>query len=372
MRYACCVVHCSFTRQDRTVLYKDHEHERTMLSLVKNGGRAVATVLLACPLFLASLRCEAQINLVRNGSFEERDTCPYTIGFQEGDRPLYWYSWLNSPEYFNACVDTADSLAALVGVPQNGWTFQYPWDGDAYVGMVTYYAGESFREYVGTELVEPMQLGCTYLLRFRTNPAYGGNYWLVNGGTACDNVGMLFTTVSNAWTAPEPWPPGPDFPFRNHAHLRTTVPVTDTVAWTLVEGIFVADSAYQYLVLGNFFPDSLTTAVQLDDAEPWYGISYYLIDGVEVIPLDQGCNGLGVQEARSDEGPDIRWTDGRIQVRWDGKGYSAEVMDALGRMVGRLHAAGAWMDMPQPSAGGMYYLRLCGNGKQHVVKFVVR
>ncbi len=322
---------------------------------------------LACLCFLALPRCEAQ-NLVPNPSFEERegDCDSLQCCFNVGSRPLHWYSWLNSPDYFNACVPGL-GLDSLVDVPQNGWSFQYPWDGDAYVGMVAYYGGESYREYVGTELNDPMQIGCTYQLRFRTSPANNGNYWLISGSTACNNLGMLFTTHSNAWYGIT----GPDFPFRNYAHLRTTLPVTDTTAWTLVEGTFVADSTYQYLVLGNFFPDSLTTAIQLDDADPWYGVSYYLIDGVEVVPLDQGCNGLGLQENRSDEGPDIQWADGRIQIRWYGEGYSAEVMDALGRDVGRLHSSGAWMDMPQPSVGGMYYLRLQGKGKQHVVKFVV-
>lgn len=343
-----------------------------MLLYPNNGKRFSACLWLSlcCSLFVTYLRCEAQ-NLVSNPSFELKDTCPYTIGFNEGDRPLYWYSWLNSPDYFNACVDTSDDLATLVSVPQNGWTFQYPWDGESYVGMVTYYAGESFREYVGSELIEPLQVGCTYQLRFRTSPANNGNYWLISGSTACNNVGMLFTTSSNAWSAPEAWPPGPDFPFRNYAHLKTTVPADDTTAWTLVEGTFVADSAYQYLVLGNFFPDSLTTAIQLDDADPWYGISYYLIDGVEVVPLDRGCNGLGVQDILPPEVPSIQWVGGKIQAGWDGEDFSAEVLDALGRNVGQAHSTGSRLDMPKPTVVGVYFLQLRSKGKQYVVKFVV-
>ncbi len=334
-----------------------------------NGGRcrAGAWLALCCPLFVASPRCEAQINLVRNGSFEQKDTCPYTVGFQEGDRPLYWYSWLNSPEYFNACADTADQYAALVWVPQNGWTFQYAWEGDAYVGLRTYDGGEDYREYVGTELIQPLQIGCTYQLRFRTNPANNGNYWLVGGTTACNNVGMLFTTHSNAWYETT----GPDFPFRNYAHLKTEVPIADTASWTLVEGTFVADSAYAYLVLGNFFPDSLTTAFQVGNTTPWYGITYYLIDGVEVIPLDPGCNGLGVQEVVPTDAPNIQWAGETIHVRWDGEVFRAEVLDALGRIVREAHSVTARMELPKPAVAGVYYLRMQSNGKQHVVKFAV-
>lgn len=323
------------------------------------------SLLLGCLLFVASPRCEAQ-NLVPNPSFELKDTCPYTVGFQEGDRPLYWYSWLNSPDYFNTCAPSL-SLDSLVDVPQNAWTFQYAWDGNAYVGMRTYDGGGDYREYAGTELVEPLEIGCTYQLRFRMNPAYGGNYLLINGGTACNNVGMLFTTNSNAWYSTT----GSDFPYRNYAHLRTTVPVADTAAWTLVEGTFVADSAYSYLVLGNFFPDSLTAAFPIGNPGPWTGITYYLIDGVEVIPLDPGCNELGVQEVEFVATPSIQWIGASVQVLWEGGSYQAQVLDALGRSVRTSNSVGALVDMPKPSSPGVYYLRLQRNGKQHVVKFVV-
>ncbi|MCI1753208.1 MAG: hypothetical protein LKM36_10185 [Flavobacteriales bacterium] len=339
-----------------------------MLLATINGGWQRAGLQLAqcCLLFIGFQRCEAQ-NLVPNGSFELKDTCPYTIGFQEGDRPLFWYSWLNSPDYFNACAGSLQSIDTLVGVPQNGWTFQYPWEGEAYVGMRTYDGGGDYREYVGSELIEPLEVGCTYQLRFRTNPAYGGNYWLIDGGTACNNIGLLFTTASNAWYSTT----GPTFPWRNYAHLRTVIPIADTASWTLVEGTFVADSAYTHMVLGNFFPDSLTEAIPIGDPIPWTGITYYLIDGVEVIPLEKGCNGLGVEGHLPTGEPTIQWAWGTIQVRWEGEAYKAEIMDALGRIVEKVISKGEQLDVPKPGTAGVYYLRLVSREKQRVVKFEV-
>lgn len=152
-----------------------------------------------------ALRCEAQFNLAPNPGFEDLEECPSTIGFQLGDRPYHWHSWLNSPDYFHACAQDT-----LVGVPGNGWTFQHAWDGDAYVGVYAYDGSmQDYREYVGAELIEPLVPGCTYRLRFRAAPAYNGSYWLTNGGGACNNLGMLFTMASNAWTAPTTWPPRP-------------------------------------------------------------------------------------------------------------------------------------------------------------------
>ena len=247
-----------------------------MLSSAKNNrwpGRR-QNLGLGCLLLVATLRCGAQ-NLVPNPSFELTDTCPYTFGFQEGDRPLHWFSWFYSPDYFNACANDLQSVDTLVGVPLNGWSYQYAWEGNAYIGLYAFdgYPDE-YREYAGVELIEPLEVGCTYQLRFRINPAYGGSYWLIDGGGACDNIGMLFTTASNAWYTTT----GPLFPCRNYAHLRTTVPVTDTLNWTMVEGTMVADSAYSHLVLGNFYPDSLTNGFAIGNS--WTDITYYLVDGV--------------------------------------------------------------------------------------------
>lgn len=323
-------------------------------------------LVLGCLGFMAALRCEAQINLVPNPGFELLDTCPYTIGFQPGDRPLYWRSWLNSPDYFHACAGQTNGPDSLVDVPLNGWTYQYPWDGDAYVGLYAYdgYSDE-YREYVGVELIEPLQVGCTYQLRFRINPAYDGNYWLVNGGGACDNTGMLFTMGSNAWSTLT----GPPFAYRNYAHLRCAYPVEDTLAWTEVEGTFTADSAYSYLVLGNFFPDSLTDGHPIGDS--WTDITYYLIDGVEVVPITSGCHGVGTMEGSRRE-PVLWYNGARITVEAPGSAYHVVLSDALGRQVAEgLSTAGGSVVLDAPKIPGLYLVAVFAGGHRSVLKFVV-
>ncbi len=47
--------------------------------------------------------------------------------------------------------------------------------------LMMLYLGD-YREYVGTELLQPLVIGCTYHLRFRINTANNGNYWLRSGG----------------------------------------------------------------------------------------------------------------------------------------------------------------------------------------------
>ncbi|MEZ4756146.1 MAG: T9SS type A sorting domain-containing protein [Flavobacteriales bacterium] len=321
-------------------------------------------LLLGCLGFIAFLRCEAQTNLVPNWSFETpEDSCSWQCCFNVGSRPLHWFSWMNSPDHFSACAGGSGGDDSLMAVPQNGWTYQYPWHGEAYAGFYCYDGVPSdYREYLGAELLEPLVPGCAYHLRFRINPAFGGTYWLYEGGV-CNNVGMLLTTTSNAW----PGISGPPFGFRNFAHLRTTTPVEDTVAWTLVEGTITADSAYAFLVVGNFFTDALTVAYP--NGSSWTDLAYYLVDGVEVVPVDAACHVLGVGELVPFV-PTLELLPSGVRVRWHGS-MEVSVHDALGRACASVSNGADIVEIPLSVSPGLYVLRVESNGRSFVQKFVL-
>jgi hypothetical protein len=322
---------------------------------------------LCCLLFVVLPRCEAQ-NLVPNGSFELTDTCPYTISFQEGDQPLYWRTWLNNPDYFNACADTSDELATLVSVPQNAWAFQYAQDGDAYVGFYAYYADQQYREYVGTPLTAPLTVGETYYMSLWVNMADSGNYYALNFG-ACNNMGLLFTMHSNAWTDFN----GPGFPFRNYAHLYRQEVLTDTANWTLVSGSFVADSAYQYLVLGNFFDNAHTDVLPLPPGNGEY--SYCFVDNVCVSPNPNGCDVTGIDEIQWQDLPTafVDGAAGNLVVTWPGHArYTGEVVDMTGRRICNAETSGGQLRLSIAGlSAGMYVTRLREGGERAFVKFVI-
>ena len=69
---------------------------------------------------------------------------------------------------------------------------------------------------------------------------------------------------------------------KNYAHIFETEIITDTTNWTTISGNFVADSAYQYLVIGNFFDDILTSHIKYFDNGYSECASYYYIDDVYV------------------------------------------------------------------------------------------
>ncbi|MBL0126042.1 MAG: hypothetical protein IPP83_01015 [Flavobacteriales bacterium] len=340
--------------------------------MMNNRWPGEAQVLvLGCLLLIAAQRCEAQ-NLVPNPSFEELDVCPYTIGWQEGDRPLGWFSWLNSPDYFNACAQAVNGADTLVGVPMNGWAHQSAWDGVAYGGGLAYATNSDYREYIGTELINPLQIGTTYYVSFRANAAWGGTYWNTSG--ACNDLGILFTINSNAWTAPFPWPPGPDFPIRNYAHVYSTEIIVDTVGWTLVSGIFTADSAYRHLVIGNFFSNALTDTLSFIPGAVETS-AYFLVDNVCVSTNPEGCDLVGI--VQNVGVGSMRWMQDAaamtLTTHWPGFfQYTVEIFDALGELV---YGGKAQVDQLVVSTGswrsGIYVAWATKGGVSVSSKFVV-
>ncbi|MFZ1688354.1 MAG: T9SS type A sorting domain-containing protein [Flavobacteriales bacterium] len=321
------------------------------------------TVLLAYTL-AAALPLGAQ-NLVPNPSFEEHDTCGCSIGFQDGAKPSYWDRYNQSPEYFNACVDQNCSMDTMIDVPQNGFAYQYAFEGDAYVGMTTYdgdgnTSDGTFREYVGCQLNQPLVVGQTYYLSFHSNVAINGTYWLYNSAWASNNLGMLFTMQPNIWTGF----PGPLFALRDYAHLYDPVVNTDTAGWTLVSGSFVADSAYEYLVLGNFFSDSLTDTLHLGPDNSY--VAYYFFDGVCVSTSPGGCaTAEGIEDAQPntlDLHPNPAVDHVVLTTTGPGSAFASVVLlDASGRSVPVQVERNAGRELTvrwaQPLAPGVYLLR---------------
>jgi hypothetical protein len=349
---------------DRTMPRASRTHNERMLYSAMNGGwhRVGLPLALCCPLFVASLRCEAQ-NLVPNASFEETDTCPYSIGFQDGDRPLNWSSYLESPDYFNACAGSLQDIDTLVGVPLNGWGYQAAMDGDAYVGFFAGSTTDEFREYVGAQLLEPLVIGQTYHVSFWVNLAWDGSYWYTGG--ACNNVGMLFATHSNTWVEPN----HPAFPFRNYAQVYSATVIADTADWTLVSGSFTADSAYQFVVLGNFFDNAHTLVVPIP---PGAGeVVYYFVDDICVSPDPLGCVSTGIEEIQS---PSLATAiidpaSDELVLNWPGQPqFETDVLNLQGQVV--KHGRTARLSIEGLSAG-LYVACIKEAGKSAFVKFVI-
>jgi hypothetical protein len=152
-----------------------------------------------------------------------------------------WLNFNNSPDYFNGCS------SLNVDVPNNWAGNQIPASGDAYVGVYTCGNGDNYREYLGAQLISPLIVGQTYYVSFLVSR--GDNYSLFSYDS--NNQGALFTNMQYSSSSP--------LATGNVAHVYASLIVSDSINWIRIFGSYLADSAYNYIALGNFFNDSNTS-----------------------------------------------------------------------------------------------------------------
>jgi hypothetical protein len=226
-------------------------------------------------------------NLVPNPSFEEYTECPE--GYPDLDGNLNdWMSFRGSPDYFHNC-------SSLNGY-QNNWGFQQPHSGAAYAGVITYSATGAMpplsREHLGIELLEQLSVGVKYHLSFYVSTAWDP----VNMNIASNNIGGLFTTYEYS-------DPFSTEALTNHCIVWEESIISDTVNWVKVSGSFISDSAYNYLVIGNFFNDTNTDTVNLPTDLVINQTSFYYIDDVCLSTDSLFCqNWTNVNEVRNQDG----------------------------------------------------------------------
>lgn len=203
-------------------------------------------------------------NLVPNGSFEEYTTCP--DNGNQLDYAVGWASYRGSPDYFNPCDATS-----IVTVPLSFAGNLNAANGESYAGIIAWHMGEPFnqREYMGAMLGAPLIPEVPVYLSFKVNMAMGGTQqdcrWSVDG------VGLRFSM--------EQYMENNNFPSPNDAAINLMSAPSDTVEWILVSGVYVPDSAYQYVVIGNFFDDDYVTPV-LFNSDGNINRAYAFVDDV--------------------------------------------------------------------------------------------
>ena len=204
-------------------------------------------------------------NLVPNPSFELFNVCPTATS--QINRATGWTININTADYYNSCAD----YYSMVSVPNNGVGYQCPANGDAYCGFHAF-RGVSpqlwqYREYFGRALANPLIIGQKYYISFKISLA---NESLC----AVNKIGIKFTNINYGDTTLGPICPLTD----NSAHFYSDTIISDTSGWTTIKGSFIADSSYQYFLIGNFFDNNHT------DTSIIYGNfcynSYYYIDDI--------------------------------------------------------------------------------------------
>lgn len=233
-------------------------------------------------------------NLVPNSSFEafKKQSCQFLIFLPNdstsqniGDYVQDWYAptgGTSDPWFYN---DTLN-----IGPPPSNQCTQnlkrfgiMPHTGRHCVGInnsvpsVGTIASTPYREYVQTQLGKPLRQGTIYRVEFYVLRS-------PEAGSASNNLGALLTTRPIQRREPN---------FRSFGNLLSGKPqinqqqvINHIGEWTRISGCFQADSAYQYITLGNFFNDQQTTY----QSDPSFGyqtrLCYYLIDDVSVTEVN--------------------------------------------------------------------------------------
>ena len=219
-------------------------------------------------------------NLVLNPSFEEVDSLP--CGFISDDYGMptisaYVKHWLagNGASTDIYSLDVEDSCIAN---PRN--VGQQPHSGQNVAAIITADpAGSLYREYLQTQLEQPLQKGKYY---------YAEMFVLRNRNElmSSNNLGMYFSDTLIEKDRDYKWV----LPFS--PQVNESMIIDDPNRWTKVSGCFMAESDAAYLLIGNFFSTEETDTAWSGSSLPLY--AYYFIDDVyveEVEALSQ--NGLG-------------------------------------------------------------------------------
>jgi gliding motility-associated-like protein len=189
-----------------------------------------------------------------------------------------WWPWNpNSVHYFtsamNFCTDEEWPIP-YQGVPihswngsqytLNGYYYQVAKDGFAYMMLRSYnFQNINWRQCPMVKLNDSLKVGHKYCLSFWLSVP--DSWYFMSSNT----IGAYFSTIipeHNTLTVLEVVP--------QIENKRTDFPDTSNT-WYLVSGSFVADSSYQYLTIGNFYPDSLTN-VQIDFIPPNHSVDFVL------------------------------------------------------------------------------------------------
>ncbi|MCE3278700.1 MAG: hypothetical protein K0S44_891 [Bacteroidetes bacterium] len=218
-------------------------------------------------------------NLVPNFSFEQYSICPDLE--DQIDRATGWskYSETSStPDYYNSC-----SPPPYFSVPEAGGGYQQAYNnGSAFAGIVTYATPTSnYREHFGIQLSQPLIIGQKYFISFYTvmsEQFTGTDYF----GMPSNNIGIRLSTVSYNSISPAP--------IDNFAHLNYSVVLNDSINWTRVSGSIIADAAYNYLMVGNFFDDANTDTLNYNCGSCFNYYSYYYVDEICVSTDSASCN----------------------------------------------------------------------------------
>jgi gliding motility-associated-like protein len=214
---------------------------------------------------LLSLNIYSQTNLVYNGDFETKYSCPK--GISQMFLAVKWeQATAATSDYYNGCYEAINSD---VSVPYNWRGYNPSHSGRAYAGLYDY-SFMDYREYIYTDWEQPLKAG-----------RYWFEMWLClseKSNLATKSVGAVFLDTFNA---------------HNYIDYFNVLPFTPQILpqqhiksnWTKVGGYINIKGTEKFLIIGNFFTQDTMEKYQdweiVNNNDPTSRFdSYMLIDDV--------------------------------------------------------------------------------------------
>ena len=308
----------------------------------------------------------SQGNLVVNPSVEDTMQCP--IYSYPDSLAVGWSACSISPDYFHPCANTAwpctTSATCGFGVPDNFVGYQMAYDGIAYMGLLIFDGSVTDnREALQVQLTQPLVPGTKYFVSAYISMADTFPYIC-----SCDKFGFRFTNAVYVISKSA---------VDNFSHIHSDVIITDSMGWTKVGGSFVADSAYQRLLIGNFYSDFNTNRNPPCDSigGGYYG-AYYYLDMVCVSTDSLECNLVGINNEKDAlsgftfyPNPSVNYLN--IDFPSLTKSYEIIIYDLLGREISRhkINTGHAQIDVTNIKQG-IFVLSIFYNNKLYNYKLL--
>lgn len=230
-------------------------------------------------------------NLVPNGDFEDTISCPAFVS--DFDVLQHWFSAGESPDCFNVCAP----ISGYANAPNTGLGYQIPLTGVGYGGFGTISTNSaltSYREYIGIRLTQDLTPGLMYHLSFYVSAGFGGPVGIY---TFSNNIGAYFSSLKFERN-------NNPLNLNNSPHMNYDTIVNDTASWQRINLSFVADSAYRYLYIGNFYDNNNTDSIHATNTTGGIG-AYYFIENVCLSTSANNCPLVSIEDILSSNILDI-------------------------------------------------------------------
>jgi OOP family OmpA-OmpF porin len=226
-------------------------------------------------------------NLIENGSFEQRYKLKQIDSLMRAQSNLFAPGW-RSCNYISGTPDLYYPMrnSGANDIPVNLMGNQKCKFGKNYAGfflMREYIENRVYqysREFIQTELKEPLKANCYYEISFYISLAEDSRFCAENIGIYFSDEILLVRDVNDMlkYEAANEFSEQKFLCEKNH--------------WSGVKFIYKAKGDEKFLIIGNFAPigEAIVKPDEVKGGEKIDNFAYYYIDNIELQPLDRSCH----------------------------------------------------------------------------------